>query len=55
MSGNEPNPAATMARATPEPQPRPAKAADGKRVDHARSAKQFLNAPEHAKSHDTRV
>ena len=57
MSTNQPDPAATIQSktATREPQPRPAKAPDGKRVDHARSAKQFLNAPEHAKSHDTRV
>ncbi|ROO28541.1 4Fe-4S ferredoxin, partial [Salinisphaera orenii MK-B5] len=57
MSTNQPDPAATIQSktATREAQPRPAKAADGKRVDHARSAKQFLNAPEHAKSHDTRV
>lgn len=57
MSTNQPDPAATIQSktATREAQPRPVKAPDGKRVDHARSAKQFLNAPEHAKSHDTRV
>lgn len=40
---------------TRETQPRPDIARVGKRVDHAGSAKQFLDAPVHAQSHDERV
>lgn len=38
-----------------ETQPRPDIARPGKRVDHAGSAKQFLDSPVHAQSHDQRV
>jgi L-lactate dehydrogenase complex protein LldF len=42
-------------QAARESQPKPTRARAGKRVDHARAAREFLAAPIHEKSHDERV
>ena len=55
MSAPDPIQSHNSPQAAREAAPRPDKAGPGERQDHRKAAKQFLNSPEHAKSHDTRV
>ena len=55
MSTPDPSQTQNSAEAVREAQPKPAKARPGQRVNHASAAREFLQSPIHAQSHDERV
>ncbi len=55
MNSPEQQSGSNSPRAESETQPRPARTPPNRRVDHRAAARQFLDSPVHAESHDTRV